>query len=352
MLQKFTEVKLWKYLQDILDALGGGGGGGGTGDASAAKQDEQTALLQTISDNTTNLTGGASTNQATTTYYTALTNSAQWVIGHTIGRVQVFDLVNPETPVLVSTDWTNETLKTSLTLVPVIDTDVKQIGSPVTVPLTGVATERTLYRTFLTLSDTQIDTYLTGTDLLGLDAFNKATIFCSFRGSGTFNTAPVVSVYTANGIWEALTNLDPSFRALTTASNQDFKINCAGFQMVRISYSISGSLAFRAVQATAPDVSSLAKQDNQYMTETVCQTVDFTTGSATSSATFDPLTKRILLTPTEDCWVKLGGTATAGGTSFFICAGIPFPPIFLNGTTSLSVIGKTANGQLSIFESL
>ena len=97
--------------------------------------------------------------------------------------------------------------------------------------------------------------------------------------------------------------------------------------------------------------SNLATKANQYISEVVCQTVDFTTGSSTTSATFNGSTKRILITPTEDCWVKLGGTATAGGTSFFISAGIPFPPILLNGKTSLSVIGNTAAGQLSIFES-
>lgn len=95
----------------------------------------------------------------------------------------------------------------------------------------------------------------------------------------------------------------------------------------------------------------LATEANQYISEVVCQTVDFTTGSSTTSATFNGSTKRILITPTEDCWVKLGGTATAGGTSFFISAGIPFPPILLNGKTSLSVIGNTAAGHLSIFES-
>ena len=35
MLDKFVETKLWQYLQDILDALGGGSGGG---TASAANQ--------------------------------------------------------------------------------------------------------------------------------------------------------------------------------------------------------------------------------------------------------------------------------------------------------------------------
>jgi hypothetical protein len=99
------------------------------------------------------------------------------------------------------------------------------------------------------------------------------------------------------------------------------------------------------------DASNLATKTNQYISEVVCQTVDFTAGSSTTSATFNASTKRILITPTEDCWVKLGGTATAGGTSFFISAGIPFPPILLNGKTSLSVIGKAGAGQLSIFES-
>lgn len=95
-----------------------------------------------------------------------------------------------------------------------------------------------------------------------------------------------------------------------------------------------------------------ATQTNQYLIENVCQTVSFTNASSTASAGFNANTKRILVTPTEDCWIKLGGTATAGGSSFFVSAGIPFPPILLNGKTSLSVIGKATSGQLSIFESL
>ena len=95
----------------------------------------------------------------------------------------------------------------------------------------------------------------------------------------------------------------------------------------------------------------------------VAQTLHKTYGQAIAlaltsvqSSSVGSTTKRVVLTPTMDCWVELGTNpvaVVAGSTSIFLPAGIPSYPIDVTpSSTKIAVIATAASGYLSIFESL
>jgi hypothetical protein len=102
-------------------------------------------------------------------------------------------------------------------------------------------------------------------------------------------------------------------------------------------------------QATATNQDAL--KATQYLSQNNVQTVSFDTNTlATALATN---TTRVVLTATQDCWVKLGGTATVGGAGcIFIPAGVPYPPILTTAGTVINVIKDTTAGKLNIYESV
>lgn len=102
-------------------------------------------------------------------------------------------------------------------------------------------------------------------------------------------------------------------------------------------------------QATATNQDAL--KATQYLAQNNVQTVSFDTNTlATALATN---TTRVVLTATQDCWVKLGGTATIGGSGcIFIPAGVPYPPILTTAGVVVNVIKDATAGKLNIFESL
>ena len=76
-------------------------------------------------------------------------------------------------------------------------------------------------------------------------------------------------------------------------------------------------------------------------------------GVASQSVAVGGTTNRVILTPTVDCWVKIGSNPTAVANTtgnFFMLAGLPSVPITVTpSTTKIAVISNdTQTGYLSI----